>query len=72
MSREYQGNEFTYISENNNYQNVSIVWDFPLSSNLSLVVVQDLEIPGTLLILIHTQNEEKKMEPEHNYMNLRK
>lgn len=60
MARGYQGKEFIDLSENYNYQNVSIMWDFPLSSNLSLVIVQDLEIPGTLLILIHTQNERGK------------
>lgn len=62
MAREYQGKEFTDSSENNNYQNISTVWDFLLSSNLSPVTVQDLEIPGTLLILIHTQNEGGKSD----------
>lgn len=37
MSRECQGKELTFVSENNNFK-----------------------IPGTLLILIHTQNEGKK------------
>lgn len=60
MARGYQGKEFTYISEDKHYQNISIVWDFPLSSNLSHVILQDLEIPGTLLILTHTQNEGEK------------
>lgn len=62
MARKYQGKEFSDISENNNYQNISTVWDFLLSSNLSPVTVQDLEIPGTLLILIHTQNEGDKSD----------
>ena len=56
MARGYQGMEFTGITVNNNYQNMYIVWGFSLSSNLSPVITQDLEIHGTLLILIHTQN----------------
>lgn len=56
MARGYRGIEFTYITVNNNYQNISIMWSFPLSSNTSPIILQDLEIPGTFLILIHTQN----------------
>lgn len=57
MARGYQGKEFIYISENNHCQNIPIVWDFLLSSNLFHVILQDLEIPGTILILTHSQNE---------------
>lgn len=56
MARGYQETEFTYITVDNNYSNISIMWDFPLSSNLSPLILQLLEIPGTFLILIHTQN----------------
>lgn len=55
MARGYQGTEFTYITVNN-YQDISIVWGFPLSSNLSPVIVLGLEVPDTLVILSHTQN----------------
>ena len=48
--------EFTYVTVNNNYQNIPIMCGFYLSSNISPAILQDLEIPGTLLILIHTQN----------------